>query len=75
MDHRNRVCHWPQGLNLALWRIKKKISKAELSRRADVSPQVMGQYERGTREPTYSKVLRLCEALGIDVEDLEKKPR
>lgn len=51
-------------------RDRAKLSKAELARRYDADPAVVGRFEDGQQIPTLPKLERLCAALGIDVADL-----
>ena len=51
-------------------RDRAKLSKAELARRYDADPAVVGRFEDGTQIPTLPKLERLCSALGVDLADL-----
>lgn len=51
-------------------RLKKKISQAELAKKAGVSEISIRKYESGERSPKLDKLLRIATALDISVRDL-----
>ena len=46
------------------------VSQRELAERLQVSPSMVSQWERGIRKPKNSTMLRIAEALGVDVQEL-----
>jgi transcriptional regulator with XRE-family HTH domain len=50
------------------------MSRSELAGKAGVSERGIVQWERGEREPSWSMVLALCQALGVSCEQFVKEP-
>jgi transcriptional regulator with XRE-family HTH domain len=51
---------------IRLARVRAKLSKRELARRAGTSPAAVVLYESGSREPSYSTLNRLTSAAGFE---------
>ena len=54
------------------------LSDAEVARRAGLAERRYGHYVRGTREPDFATLLRICDVLDLTPNDLllaEKPPR
>jgi transcriptional regulator with XRE-family HTH domain len=56
------------GSAIQLARSTRKLSQAELAKRAGISVSYLSLLERGKRDPPVSTVSRISEALGIPVE-------
>ena len=52
------------GIRIAILRISKGWSQAELARRIGVSASAIGMYEQGRREPSLGLLVRLAEEFG-----------
>lgn len=69
MNVRERV-----GLNLQRLRRGKKVSQEELAHRAKIHQTYLSGVERGRRNPSLLVLERIAKGLGVDVEDLVRKP-
>jgi transcriptional regulator with XRE-family HTH domain len=58
------------GNAIKLIRTQKKLSQAELAERADVSVSYISMLEREKRDPTFSTVEKLAEALEVPLSIL-----
>ena len=58
------------GIRIALLRVEKGWSQAELARRIGVSPSAVGMYEQGRREPSLALVVCLAQALDVTTDYL-----
>lgn len=58
------------GENLKAFRLRKKMTLAELSRKAEVSKSQISQIERNTSAPTITRLARIADALEVDISDL-----
>ena len=58
------------GLRIALLRVEKGWSQAELAKRIGVSASAVGMYEQGRREPSLSLVVCLAQALDVTTDYL-----
>lgn len=58
------------GLRIALLRVEKGWSQAELARRIGVSPSAVGMYEQGRREPSLALLVCLAQALDVTTDYL-----
>ena len=59
------------GERLRKYRAEKRVSQAELARRADVSPAYLSELESGAgRRPSGRVLLALAEALGVTIAEL-----
>ena len=58
------------GLRIALLRIEKGWSQAELAKRIGVSPSAVGMYEQGRREPSLGLLVRLALELNVTTDYL-----
>jgi transcriptional regulator with XRE-family HTH domain len=55
-----------------------ELSDAEIARRAGLAERRYGHYVRGTREPDYATLLRICSVLNVTPNDLlipDRSPR
>ena len=58
------------GIRMALLRISKGWSQAELARRIGVSASAVGMYEQGRREPSLGLLVRLAQEFGVTTDYL-----
>ena len=58
------------GIRIAILRISKDWSQAELARRIGVSASAVGMYEQGRREPSLSLVVHLAREFGVSTDYL-----
>lgn len=58
------------GMRIAILRISKGWSQAELARRIGVSASAVGMYEQGRREPSLGLLVRLAQELGVTTDYL-----
>lgn len=58
------------GQKLKEAREKNKISRAQMAKKLNMTPQAYGAYELGKREPPISKLIDICEFLHISPHDL-----
>ena len=58
------------GMRIAILRISKGWSQAELARRIGVSTSAVGMYEQGRREPSLGLLVRLAKELGATTDYL-----
>ena len=58
------------GIRIAILRISKGWSQAELARRIGVSASAVGMYEQGRREPSLNLLVRLAQEFGVTTDYL-----
>ena len=58
------------GIRMALLRIAKGWSQAELAKRIGVSASAVGMYEQGRREPSLGLVVQLSQEFGVTTDYL-----
>ena len=58
------------GLRIALLRVEKGWSQAELAKRLGVSASSVGMYEQGRREPSLALLLCLAQVFGVTTDYL-----
>lgn len=58
------------GMRIAILRISKGWSQAELSRRIGVSTSAVGMYEQGRREPSLCLLVRLAQEFSVTTDYL-----
>ena len=58
------------GIRIAILRISKGWSQAELARRIGVSASAVGMYEQGRREPSLGLLVRLAQEFGVTTDYL-----
>ena len=58
------------GMRIAILRISKGWSQAELAHRIGVSASAIGMYEQGRREPSLGLLVRLAQELGVTTDYL-----
>lgn len=58
------------GIRIAILRISKGWSQAELAPRIGVSASAVGMYEQGRREPSLGLLVRLAQELGVTTDYL-----
>lgn len=72
LDKSNKVDDY-FSKNLAFLRQSKKLSLVDLSREIGTGKSIIGNYEKGTAEPSASTLLKIVQYFGIAFEDLMKK--
>jgi len=70
MNVRRRV-----GLNLQRLRRDKGLSQEEIAHRASVHQTYLSGVEGGKRNPSIDVLGRVVAALGVDIEELFRRPR
>ena len=58
------------GLRIAVLRVEKGLSQAELAKRIGVSTSAVGMYEQGRREPSLVLLVCLAQELGVTTDYL-----
>lgn len=58
------------GQNIQMLRKEAGLTQAELSKKIDVSPITIQQYERGVREPNLDTIEKIAKALGVEFIDV-----
>lgn len=58
------------GTNIKKLRLENNLKQSELAEMAKISRVAIGNYERGTREPTASVLNKIATALGVTINDL-----
>ena len=56
-------------------REQKGLSQKELANRAGIGQKTISNWEQGIREPLWSNVLALCQALGVPVQAFTVPPQ
>ena len=51
----------------------KGLFQREVAEKAGVEQSYLSKIERGEREPTLSVAFRICEVLGLDINDFAKR--
>lgn len=54
-------------------RLRKGLLQHEVATVAGIEQAYLSKIERGTREPTLGVALRICDALGLDINDYAKQ--
>lgn len=62
----NKDMHYAFGKNLTKCRKKKGFTQESLGKNIGVSRTYINRLERGKGNPTFSMVMRLADALGVD---------
>lgn len=65
----------PIGQKLAEFRVQKRITQLELSKRTGIPQAHLSNIERGKHDLTVSTLLRVCRALGVAPADIFHKER
>jgi len=60
------------AVRLCQLRVERGLTQAELARGAAVGQAMISLLEKGDRQPTWSTVCRLAEALGVGIEEFRK---
>ena len=58
------------GINIKKIRLERNLKQSELAEMAKISRVAIGNYERGTREPTATILHKIATALGVTINDL-----
>jgi transcriptional regulator with XRE-family HTH domain len=58
------------GKNIKRLRIEKKLSTRQFAYEADIAHSAVGRLESGLSNPTYTTLLRIAEALAVDLHTL-----
>lgn len=61
-----------KGYNIKLMRMKRGLTQAELGRRVGVTPSMINQIERGTKNMTVELANEIARVLGCNIEDFIK---
>lgn len=61
-----------KGYNIKLMRMKRGLTQAELGRRVGVTPSMITQIERGTKNMTVELANEIARVLGCNIEDFIK---
>lgn len=61
------------GSNIRMVRNATGISQTELANRAGSDKSAISRYENGTQRPSLETLMRIADALGVDVVDLLKE--
>jgi transcriptional regulator with XRE-family HTH domain len=56
-------------------RMRRKMSKYFVAQESGLSPQMIAYVERGMRNPTLETVLRMSEAMNVDLAKVIKRAR
>jgi transcriptional regulator with XRE-family HTH domain len=56
-------------------REQRGLSKYAISQRSGISQPMVGYVERGLRNPTLETLLRMADAVGVELEDVLRKAR
>jgi transcriptional regulator with XRE-family HTH domain len=56
-------------------RERRGMSKYALSARCGLAQQTISYMERGLRQPSFETILRIADAIGVNLEDVIKKAR
>ena len=56
-------------------RERRKLSKYFIAQESGLSPQMIGYVERGMRNPTLETVLRMAEAMNVDLSEIINRAR
>jgi transcriptional regulator with XRE-family HTH domain len=56
-------------------RMRRKLSKYFVAQESGLSPQMIAYVERGLRNPTLETVLRMSEAMNVDLAKIIKRAR
>jgi len=56
-------------------REQRGISKYSLSARCGLAQQTISYMERGLRQPSFETILRIADAIGVNLEDVIKQAR
>lgn len=56
--------------NLQRLRISKGLSQTELSKLIGTNRSAVGNYEQGTREPSFEMLIKIAKALGCTTDEL-----
>lgn len=54
-------------------RLQKSMTQHEVATLAQIEQAYLSKVERGVREPSLSIALRICDALGLDINDFAKQ--
>ena len=62
------------GARLRELRIRAGMTQTELADAAEVSQNGLSHWETGSREPGWSTIVKLADALGVSCEEFREKP-
>ena len=54
-------------------RVVRNISMEKLAEEADISPDHLGRIERAEKSPHYTTMFKICSALELDMNDINKR--
>lgn len=58
------------GRNVRYYRVKQGLTQERLSEVVDVSTSFIGHIERGSRKPSMETVVKICEALQVNLSSI-----
>ncbi len=58
------------GRRIKVLRKKRELSQEEVASKADISPNYVSRMERGTENPTLDMLIKISEALNVELWDL-----
>lgn len=67
--------HAALGRAIRDYRSRRRISQEDLAHRAGMHRTYLGGIERGERNPSYTNIRKVAEALGIDAWELLRRAR
>lgn len=59
---------WAAGTLIRLARIQKGLTQREVAERAGTSQSAIAAYERGHKSPNFDTLVRIIQAMGLDVK-------
>ena len=60
--------------NLKKYRMEKGLTQSQLAKQINVSQNLLCEWEKRVRYPKLDKVFDIARVLGVEVEDLLKRP-
>ena len=60
--------HWAAGTLIRLARMQKGLTQREVAERAGTSQSAIAAYERGNKSPNFDTLVRIIQAMGLDLK-------
>lgn len=54
-------------------RLRKNLTQSEVATKAHIEQAYLSKVERGVREPSLNIALRICDVLGLDINDYARQ--